>query len=384
VAADCAGGIVPQLASSWRGGGAVELSLVLRSGARFWSGDPVTAGRVVASWRATGAETGDRLVLRVADSARVVDERTLVIRLAGITPAWLAGPGFVVAHRTALGFPEGTGPQRFGEADLPGTRDDDIRRFALSPVAGRTPPALPVLSVRGNGARDLIDVGFRTLLTGDPAIARYAASRRGVESTPLEWDRTWLIVVPSRSGAGAVADSSAWHAFRAALARDLVGADARPAASLGALASARVCAPVEQINAGVVHFRERVTIAYRDDDPAARAIAERLVALAGIEARRGAESTPLAAISPVLVGSVTTAAVGLDRRAFATALRDHTEFAFILSVPSRPVSQCADGIPVLSSLPWLTGDDGAVRASTLIPLIETRWRSLVRSPGADQ
>jgi hypothetical protein len=90
---------------------------------------------------------------------------------------------------------------------------------------------------------------------------------------------------------------------------------------------------------------DQVTVAYSNAEPVARRIAERLVALAGIE-QRGADVSVLKALAPVLrVPGVTAAAVGLEPDVFVRALTAEREYAFVLSIPSRsgmaPCHRCA-------------------------------------------
>src|SRR5574338_1198619 len=76
VRVDCQGRIEPGLAASWtrrpNGGG---WRVVVRPGARFPDGQPVTASDVIASWRATGRRTAAALARRLADGSRAMDDR---------------------------------------------------------------------------------------------------------------------------------------------------------------------------------------------------------------------------------------------------------------------------------------------------------------------
>jgi hypothetical protein len=123
------------------------------------------------------------------------------------------------------------------------------------------------------------------------------------------------------------------------LARDAVKADARPASSspCGTAAS-------EHTGSGASG-----RIVYSADDPVARGLAERIVAL----------NANLPAIR----------AQGLDGAAFATALRSGTDRGYVTAVITTAGGTCSTlEIPV---------------ASTVHPLIETRGRAVVRRGSPD-
>jgi hypothetical protein len=359
------------------------LTVHLRDSVNFWYKLNVTAADVIASWHASADSTGNRFVRLVADSSRALDARTIAIRLAGITPAWLASPALVVARRTGFGFPDGTSASILRDAPLAGAQNDALRRYTLSPV----PSGLAeIYAAQRGAARDLIDLGRRLLMTNDAAVTAYARSRADFTDIPLEWDRTWVLVVPTRREVDEIAepDSATWQTFRAALAGDLIGADARSANTPSWLSTPTVCAGPPLAREAPLRMLERVTIAYSNDEPVARAIAERLVALAGIE-RNTTDVTVMKALAPVLrVPGIDAAAVGLEPEEFARALIEEREYAFVLSIPSRSTHPCADAVHPLGSLPWMVDGAGELHETMIVPLIETRWRALIRGGVAGQ
>src|SRR6185437_4662628 len=100
---DCEGRPVPALAQSWtRDVTKTRATLVLRAGARFSSGDPVTSRDVVDAWRATaalpdaGAIESRQLARHLADGATLIDDRTLTVSLPDTSWRALAKPVLAV------------------------------------------------------------------------------------------------------------------------------------------------------------------------------------------------------------------------------------------------------------------------------------------------
>jgi hypothetical protein len=77
-------------------------------------------------------------------------------------------------------------------------------------------------------ARDLLDHGVDLLLTRDPAALGYAATLPQFEILALAWQRTYVLLMPGRSGAVASLSDDA----RQALAGDAVRGEARGAEGL--------------------------------------------------------------------------------------------------------------------------------------------------------
>jgi hypothetical protein len=186
--------------------------------------------------------------------------------------------------------------------------------------------------------RDAIDSGADLVVTSDPAVLDYAASRAGVSVRPLPWNRTYVLVtVPGQSlpldpGSGDSSD------FRAALARDAVRVAARPAEPPYWWETARVC-PLRP------HPRVTTTpgVAYPENDMTARALAERIVAMGGERGMR---------VHPVPATASGSAARG-------------TWAAYVVPLPKTALVPCRE----LAGLP-----PGAV----ILPLIDTRPAAILR------
>jgi len=344
---DCDGHAYPALARSWTTDATkTRVTLVLRDDARFWSGDAVTTRDVLAAWQATAAMPADsnHLARRLADGTTIVDDHTLTVSLPNTDSLVLAEPTLAIyRRRTGVAWPEGTGPYRAGEPAR-----DVAPGLALTPVDGKAPR----LFIRsGPDARDAIDSGVDLLLTSDPVALSYASARPNYDVTPLPWNRTYVLAVPGRSvGAVAEALSSADSvAFRSSLARDAVRADARAAESL--VWWTRECDATQPL-AAAPPVPGRRLIVYRSDDPIARGIAERIVAVG-----RRATAAPLGAAE------------------FNRVLRAGNELAYVIALSRTSIAPCFDLAALHSSAPWLGA--GPI-ADALVPLVETRDKAVVK------
>jgi hypothetical protein len=148
-------------------------------------------------------------------------------------------------------------------------------------------------------------------------------------------------------------------ALRARIAADAVGNTARGAElSEWRLNDDSCSRPVATSPAALRGTR----IAFDSADPTARAIAERLVALAN------QPESPLAAIAPSELlaarGRVTVA--GLGQGAFSTALTQGAELAYVISVPRHPGSPCSAYGESVARAGWLAD------VSSIVPLIDFR------------
>ena len=396
ITTDCLGRPMPALARAWTvATGATRVQLVLRDSARFWSGETITSRDVIASWSATGRDPSALLARRMAERATIVDDVTLEIecdvdREPGAATSGcgvlsiLADPELVVAKRAATGgWPLGTGVYRASEVP-PGT---PARRatLVLEPSDGSSRRHLTIHATGPADARDLVDAGVGLLLTDDPALASYAGTRPDVTALPQPWDRTWALIVPARrqsapGGVSATNDPDTVAArtleFRAALARDAVRADARVAERPAWWRGLESCVPSGAVREPSNGATTR--IASRTDQPIARSIAERLVALA-VRPSAGQDSA-LSLLAPEVraAGSRATA-IALAPNDFAVELRTGIELAYIVSMPRRSHTPCVDAERLRSGAPWLLDDPSSLATSARIhPLVETRLLAVVR------
>jgi hypothetical protein len=331
------------------------VTLLLRDDARFWSGEPVAARDIVAAWQSTGRRSTSwgQLARRLAEAATVVDDRTLIVSLPDTERLALAEPALAVYRASASPpWPEGTGPYRPAES-APGAAASAL---TLVPIAAGAPRVV-IRSVRDD-ARDAIDAGMDLLLIADPVAVRYAATRSDLTTIPLPWSRTFALAAPRRTPSvltevlSSAGDSAA---LRASLARDAVRAEARGAEPTGWWSAVSQDCESSHLNGAAppdVGPGSR-RIVYRADDPVARSLAERLVAI-------GRRATA-AALAPA----------DFDR-----ALRIGGELAYVVSLPRSPLTPCHELAALLSSAPWLA--NGGRLDDLVFPLVDTRERAVVK------
>ena len=375
---DCEGNLVPALAQSWSSDATARTTFRLRDDARFWNGEVVTARDVVASWQRTASTAQDPAAASVArtlvDVVSLVDDRALAVPEADVR--MLADPALAVNRLTpGAQWPEGTGGYRI--ASIPGEGTVE-----LTPVVQRssTPTSRVVVrAVSSATARDRIDAGADLMIASDPSVTSYAAARPELRAVALPWNTTYVLLVPRRAASSPPAlasqSPSAADTLRAALARDAVRADARAATPPYWWREARRCAleirgsrtdalqqPAAPYSAG--------RIVYRNDDPVARQLAQRLVALAGMSASN--TSSALAALAPGLVVAAPLVAEGLDASHFAAALSAGQALSYVVALPARPVAACQRLQGLFAAAPWLPDD------SAIVPLIDTHATAIVR------
>jgi len=305
---DCEGRPVPGLAVAWS----------RDTSGRFWtfeldprasadSGARWTASTLAAAWRAEPAASA---ALRWSGVTSLVplDERRLV--------AGLESPSLEVPRLFA--------DRAFG---VPRTRA----------------PALTLTPSTSTDLRDAIDQGTDLVQTADPALLDYARRRPGVTSVALPWHRTYVLLLPALSAGVGAAIPADTAGFQAGLARDAVRADARPAGG-PFWWDARAACPTK--SAPSARRAPTDAIAYPAEDPVARDLAERIVALAG--------------------GNVT--ARGLAADSFGVALRLETERGYVLGLPRLAIVPCRE------SAAWPPG-------AAVVPLVDTRPYALLRRGG---
>lgn len=220
-------------------------------------------------------------------------------------------------------------PQTVSAHIVAAARHDQRRAITFVTTAGRDP-------------RDALDAGADALLTDDPTVLDYvSAPPRGAErfrTLVLPWSTTYALLPAAPLP---VTDTAA---FRSDLARDVIGSDARGAARPAWWRDAQRC-PVAENPVAPTAPTDRVVYALADRH--ARALAERLV---GLAAR--------------------LRAVGLGDAELSRAVAAGNEFGYVLALPSAARDACH----TLAAF----GLD-ARRVAALEPLVETRWRLVVRS-----
>ena len=353
---DCRGRIEPALARAWRAdSGARAWMVALGDDARFATGEAVPPSALAGGDASASPDARSVLVFAADSDAAVLralaDPARAPIRAVDGSP-----------------WPVGAGRYRVGASD-----DHTLRLVALP---GDPAPTLTIRLIGPRDARDALDEGVDVLVTTDPQAIAYALSRPDLESLPLPWDRSYVLITPPAAGApenaSPGADSSA-VALRAALARDAVREEARPSDGPYWWDDAPSCAGEPAGHASIAASSAAPTgrIAYPERDAVARELAERLVALAAIHA------PALASAAPTLGHSAALRATGLPPDELARALAAGGDAAYVLPLPARTLDPCRDARALRRSAPWL-GGAGAAPFSTLVPLVDTRARAIVR------
>jgi hypothetical protein len=205
-------------------------------------------------------------------------------------------------------------------------------------VVPNDPPVDFELSPAGD-PRDALDRGIDLVVTRDPAVAEYVASRPEFVTFPLPWSRTYALL--QFAGTQPISGIPGADSLGRSLASDVVEAEARPAQPPFWWSGAQSCRP--DVPMGVTGATSP-RLVYSRTDEIARALAERIVALSGNTQLRAA---------------------GLGEIDFAAALRDRRErgyIVFLLRNVAAPCHASAD----LPTGGWLE------------PLIDTRARAIVR------
>jgi hypothetical protein len=342
---DCAGGALPALASAWAPeDDGRRWTFVLRPDARFWDGEPVTAQDVVAGWIAR-----DTLGAYapwdgpVVQAAQVMSERVVSVQLRRrftSPPAALAHPALaVVKSAGGVHWPIGTG--RYWVSESAPT--------IAAAAFGDPLPAMRIEPLAGRDARDALDRGADLVVTGDPAVIGYAGSRSDLETVPLPWDRTYVLLTPP-AGTG----QSGFSVDPAGLSRDAVKAEARAPAAPFWWTSDAACAPPATPPAAprATSTRNPRRVVYRRGDPIARDLAHRIVALSDQR----------------------SAATALTGDALAADLAAGRSAAYVLELPRNVLDPCLETGRLVARAPWLA-------PRSIVPLLETRERLVLRRSG---
>jgi hypothetical protein len=361
---DCSGQVRPGLAASWRLDANGRTWIVtLRENARFSDGTPVTSSDVRASWIDGGvAAELRRHVSRLVESIVAIDDRSLAITLRsqrGDVPLALAHTDLAIAKHTAdSAWPLGTRadgavPER-AAAMVMTDSVITLKRHRLSSLRFLVAPGDP---------RDLLDNGVDLALTRDPAALDYAATLPHFQSIPLEWRRIHVLLTPGRPRSS---PSLSEHA-RQVLADDAVRGEARGATGPFWWQMLEDCGVDHSQPRNQSTFRPRIV--YEAPDSVARDLAERLVGLA--RSSGPAATAILDVLLPDRPRRTYERVIGLTGEPLALARRLGTDAGYIISLDRRSLDPCRDLQVVMDSTRWLDPE-------TIVPLVETRLRAIVR------
>ncbi|MBK8167146.1 MAG: hypothetical protein IPK64_14495 [bacterium] len=358
----CDGTASPGLAEHWSCGADSSIWVfTLREEAKTWDGQRVTALDVWRSWQENRAAPVDdggspwNWFDPRTGSVSVLDTRRLAVRLPEPQrrfPLLLAHPATAVAVRRAgWTWPLGSGPCRLTATD---GAPRPLLRCRPNPDHPRAPTwdslVFRVLPGRLAAESAAAEAPPDLVWTRDLAAVQRFLARPEWRARALPWDRTLLLVCPP---ALARDRAAAWSAAAAGLVpeRDVVTVSARrwEALTLPEAAAQRcpqLSGPVAAARGDVGEAlaatlaASPVTVAFPQDDPAARDLAARLVQLAGGPAR----------------------AVPLSAAAAATALHRGEACALVVPVPQSYADGCLQMAALLGRAAWL--QDAALTATT--------------------
>ncbi len=326
---DCAGRLLPGLAESWDTGD--RWTFRLREDARFWDGAPVTARDVAAAWRTRDSS--------LAQTVTILGERELSVRAPAAPVQPFADPALAVTKRAPGGdWPIGTGDHWVSQIDAAGIL------WAL-PLRRSRLPLLRVETVPAVRMRDALDQGADLVITSDPTVLEYADSRAGYVDAPLDWTRTYALLVP-----GGQSDAGLRDVHVESL-RDAVHLDSRPAegGSDFWFADLKACnLPARDAAPAGGGGGQRQRVVYDQADRNAADLAARIVGL-GVLGNHGLAS-------------------GLAPAAFAAALRSGGDAAYVLAIRRHVFDVCRAALE-LPAWSW-TG--------TIVPLLDVRPHAVVR------
>ncbi|HSJ74988.1 MAG TPA: ABC transporter substrate-binding protein [Gemmatimonadales bacterium] len=291
---DCRGELRPALATSWQSDTTGRIwTFVLRDGARFPDGGNLTAPGIAADWTRRDA------ALREAglDSVWATDDRTLRVTMKDLRDS------------------------------LPGVFADPLWSVVSTSIATRLSgdrltvslgPGRAILAIALAGARDLrdaLDAGADLVVSGDPQVIDYAARTSELNTYPLPWDRTYVLLQhPGAQAVSTTLDST----LKLSLVRDVVQTDARPSSDQ-TWWNSNPCS-VEASMAVTSPAGSRIV--YQQTDPVARQLAERLVAVAD-------DRSPLSALAS-------------DPLLFAAGLERGADRGYIVAIPLQSASPCRE------------------------------------------
>ncbi len=275
------------------------------------------------------------------------------------------GPVEIRSAYPTIPWPAPTG--LYGIADATDTTLD------LLPRTSRAEPHIHVNMVAPRQGRDALDAGADVVVTSDAKTIAYAAAQSDLASVPLSWDKVYVLIEPGVRVGG---DRDSMLAVQTDLAKYALRVEARPADDSATL-ELITCPTIGPDNSpsGTTPRQPSTTsthrVVYERDDDVARALSERLVALAGAHTLR------LAAFEDNSSSGRSIRAAGLDTASFRVALGDGSAAAYVIALPLDPLVGCdAVGWLRLDAL-WLFARDDSP-TNHLTPLVETRARAIVR------
>lgn len=346
VTIDCRGEVEPALAKSWTrasDGWYIEL----KEDAHFWDDTMVTAADIQSSLKLAASQ----MPIGPAD---IVDETHAIIH-GDFDIKLLALPMLAICKQPhPESVPVGTGVWQFN-----GGAFDEI---TMRPAAGGAPVVRFELKQTA-GALDILNGSADAMITDDPSVLDYARTKKHVAVMPMAWDKAYVLIDPRRAGMDI--SRSAPDLPRAVcdgFARDAVAVDARGGSDI--LTEAERASPLPASTKITWRSYTSKQVLFDSSDPTARALAERIVALAAMDTSTSAEARALRRAMPEASNDMRT--TGLRQEEFAKRFKSPGDAGYVV-----PLSWNADFPALAMHLPyWVSSLRPLSR--TLIPLVETR------------
>jgi hypothetical protein len=321
---DCEGRTIPALAQAWSESERGRIwTFRLRADARFADGTPVSAADVVDSWRhAAAARAGAAADIEwvAASGPRVV---RVALRRPAASPARFAARDLVIARAGAHASPPlGTGPYALSVTGPP------LVLERTAPPNESAPQRIELHASHDADPRDAVDAGFDVILSASEKVLAYARELPDYAVAPLPWSRTYVL----GTAAGVAEPRPTLPDSAQASIAEYVGSEGARPAALPAWWQIDACRSVPSPSAAAPAAGAPASrVIFPRHDATARAIAERIVALAWPAAR---SPEWLAALLPVDFGAEgAPLAVGLDDGAFVEALVSGRYLAVVAVFP---------------------------------------------------
>jgi hypothetical protein len=316
----------------------------------------------------------------VIDSVVADGDRTLNVYLKERqrkTPRTLTAPMFAVAKWTAGSrWPLGTGPYRVVERQTvgPGT---------VQPSFNKDGSVIRFIEKRRRDARDVLDGGADMMIAADPGVIDYAAGSEEHVAVELPWDRTYVLLAPTRVMAlRGKQKLDSWKRLKdltREMATDAVRADARGHVSPSWWSNLGICG---EWSAPSYRRPDSASIArrilYDSSDPTARDLAERIVALASAGPQASRNAAALAAVVPDLDERIS--AVGVAGKQLDSSMRLGGDVAYIISLPHRTPLPCYEAGELMARAPWLSMMRNDLYEA-IVPLVDARRHAIVKKSG---
>ncbi|MBR9990110.1 MAG: hypothetical protein KFH98_10160 [Gemmatimonadetes bacterium] len=317
VRVDCADRVIAGLADSWSSSDGGYWRFEIRRGASFTDGTPATAPAMAAALS----------LAPVSGGVTAMSEYDLRVMSGRADVRMFARRDLMVHRMQGAGSPSGT--DRYTPAfQADGRTVQLIARSApgglgSTPVARSDAPDTISILTFGADLRAAIDAGVDALVTNDAATIAYARARSGYRVAPLTWSSTYVLA--SAGGGDSVASVPAL-AFTDAV----VGAASRSAMPPFWWDSCRTFVDTGDSPADIPRRRDGAAapgdgrILFLRDDPIARAIAERITALARGRAPEWLEQRISFDLSP--------RAEGVNQEELRAALNDRSVAAVVTAL----------------------------------------------------